>query len=148
MVPDQGQEIMAVCCLYATATFVEPGDIKKGLEMLTKVAVDCFVFTATQYASPIQRALKLDPASGVAHMWQPGQYTKRSQDLEPAFHDAGQFYWGRQLAWLSNRNLFEASTPLLVPRWRVQDIDTQEDWIRAELMHQTFKQQPRKDCNE
>ena len=131
---DQGKEIMAVCCLYATAPFAEPGDIKRGLDLLKNVPVDRFVFTATGYASPIQRALRMDPASGEAHMWHPEQFTKRSQDLEPAFHDAGQFYWGRPLAWLSNRNLFDASTPLLLPRWRVQDIDTPEDWIRAELM--------------
>ena len=145
---EQGQGIMAVCCLYATAPFVEPGDIKRGLELLGQVAVDRFVFTATEYASAIQRALQLDPASGKAHMWQPEQFTKRSQDLEPAFHDAGQFYWGRPMAWLSNRNLFETSTPLLLPRWRVQDIDTQEDWTRAELMRQAFAQQPHNYCNE
>jgi pseudaminic acid cytidylyltransferase len=144
---DQGKGIMAVCCLYATAPFTEPGDIQRGLKLLEQVAVDRFVFTATSYASPIQRALRLDPASGEVHMWQPEEFKKRSQDLEPAYHDAGQFYWGRPLAWLSNRNLFEASTPLLLPRWRVQDIDTEEDWIRAELMRQAFAQEPRNYCN-
>ena len=131
-----GYELTAVCCLYATAPFVEPADIKEGLKLLEQAAADRFVFTATAYASPIQRALRLDLASGEAHMWQQEQFSKRSQDLEPAYHDAGQFYWGRPQAWLQSGNLFEGSKPLLLPKWRVQDIDTQEDWIRAELLYE------------
>jgi len=73
-------------------------------------------------------------------MWQTEQFAKRSQDLEPAYHDAGQFYWGRPQAWLNSENLFEGSKSLVLPSWRVQDIDTQEDWIRAELMRQAFAQ--------
>ena len=131
-----GRELTAVCCLYATAPFVEPADIKEGLKLLDQAATDRFVFTATAYPSPIQRALRLDLASGEAHMWQPEQFSKRSQDLEPAYHDAGQFYWGRPQAWLHSENLFEGSKPLLLPRWRVQDIDTEEDWIMAELLYE------------
>jgi len=141
---DHGQELTAVCCLYATAPFVEPAEIRLGYELLERTALDRFVFTATAYASPIQRALRLDSASGEAHMWQPEQFRKRSQDLEPAYHDAGQFYWGRPQAWLNSCNLFEGSQSLLLPRWRVQDIDTEEDWIQAELMQQVSIQQIRK----
>ena len=65
----------------------------------------------------------------------PQNYPKRSQDLEETYHDAGQFYIGSKNAWLYNDNLFENGSPLLLPRWRVQDIDTVEDWIRAENMH-------------
>jgi N-acylneuraminate cytidylyltransferase len=133
---EHGQEFTAVCCLYATAPFVEPADIRQGLDLLAQVATDRFVFTATAYASPIQRALRLDPASGEAQMLQPEQFSQRSQDLEPAYHDAGQFYWGRPRAWLQSVNLFEGSKPLVLPRWRVQDIDTQDDWRRAELLHE------------
>ena len=140
---DQGHEIAAVCCLYATAPFVEPADIKIGLGLLEQASADRFVFTATSYASPIQRALRLDPASGESHMLQPEQFIKRSQDLEPAYHDAGQFYWGRPHAWLHSENLFEGSKPLLLPRWRVQDIDSEGDWIQAELMNQALAQ---RDC--
>ena len=100
--------------------------------MLHHAADDRFVFTATSYASPIQRSLRIDPLTGLAHMQLPETFTIRSQDLEPSFHDAGQFYWGRPQAWLSSENLFESSKPLLLPRWRVQDIDTLEDWTMAE----------------
>ncbi len=131
---DHAHVFTAVCCLYATAPFVRPADIKKGLDLLEQCATDRFVFTATAYASPIQRALRIDLASGEAHMWQPEHFSMRSQDLEPAFHDAGQFYWGRSNAWLHLESPFEGSKPLLLPRWRVQDIDTEDDWIQAELM--------------
>ena len=131
---DLDQELTAVCCLYATAPLIVPTDIQQGLELLTNVPAGRFVFAATDYASPIQRALRLDAASGEAHMLQPEQFGKRSQDLEPAYHDAGQFYWGRPEAWLQSRNLFEGSHALILPRWRVHDIDTEEDWIQAELM--------------
>jgi len=137
---DLGVETTAVCCLYATAPFIDPTDIQQGLELLTNAAADRFVFAATAYASPIQRALRLDAVSGEAHMLQPEQFGKRSQDLEPAYHDAGQFYWGRPQAWLQSRNLFEGSQPLILPRWRVQDIDTEEDWIQAELMRRIMPQ--------
>jgi len=137
-------ELKAVCCLYATAPFVEAADIKEGLKLLEQAAADRFVFTVTAYPSPIQRALRLDLASGEAHMWQPEQFNKRSQDLEPAYHDAGQFYWGRPQAWLHSDNLFESSKPLLLPRWRVQDIDQEDDWIQAELMHQALAHQDHK----
>lgn len=132
----QGAKANAVCCLYATAPFVQAAELRQGRELLNAVAHDRFVFTATSYASPIQRALKLDPLGGEAHMWQPELFNQRCQDLEAAYHDAGQFYWGRPLAWLTVSNLFEGSRPLLLPRWRVQDIDTPDDWHRAELMHQ------------
>ncbi|MFM8275846.1 MAG: pseudaminic acid cytidylyltransferase [Cyanobium sp.] len=140
---DRDQELTAVCCLYATAPFVEPADIRQGLALLDQVSADRFVFTATDYPSPIQRALHLDLDSGMAHMWNPEQFSKRSQDLENAYHDAGQFYWGRPQAWLKSSNLFEGSRPLLLPRWRVHDIDTADDWKHAELMRQTFSQEAR-----
>ncbi|QNG28270.1 pseudaminic acid cytidylyltransferase [Synechococcus sp. HK01-R] len=131
---NQGLNLDSVCCLYATAPFVDSGDIAKGRELLNTALPDRFVFSATTYSSPIQRALRLDPLTGQAHMWHPDQFFRRSQDLEPAYHDAGQFYWGRAHAWLQVSNLFEGSVPLLLPRWRVQDIDTRDDWTQAELM--------------
>lgn len=134
----EGHDLKEVCCLYATAPFVDPSEIRLGYELLMRVPVNRFVFTATAYASPIQRALRLDSESGVVHMCQPEQFCKRSQDLEPAYHDAGQFYWGRPAAWLESVNLFEAAKPLVLPRWRVQDIDTEDDWLRAELMRRAL----------
>ena len=68
-------------------------------------------------------------------MFNPELYAVRSQDLEDAYYDAGQFYWGRHEAWLSGTPIFSSgAVPFVVPRYRVQDIDTEEDWQYAELM--------------
>lgn len=122
-----------VCCLYATAPFVEASDLRQALKVLESTGTD-YTFSVTNYAFPIQRAIRITSAQRV-EMFQPAQFNTRSQDLEEAYHDAGQFYWGRAEAWLMNKPLFsENSTPFRLPRHRVQDIDTPEDWQRAELM--------------
>ena len=65
----------------------------------------------------------------------PAEFNTRSQDLEETFHDAGQFYWGKSDAWMKNKEFFqEHSSPILIPRYKVQDIDNEEDWERAERM--------------
>lgn len=124
-----------VCCLYATAPFVSGVDIRRGMKMLAGAGPDQFVFTATNYASPIQRALLIDNESKISQMREPDSYEKRSQDLVRTYHDAAQFYWGRPRAWRGMKNMFNGSKALILPRWRVQDIDTEEDWRQAELMH-------------
>jgi N-acylneuraminate cytidylyltransferase len=135
---NQNLELGAVCCLYATAPFVQSADLRQGLDLLRETPSDRFVFTATTYAYPIQRALKINPRSGQVQMWQPANFRKRSQDLEQAYHDAGQFYWATPSAWLTAGNLFEGSQALVLPRWRVQDVDTEDDWLHAELMHKAL----------
>ncbi len=123
----------ALCCLYATAPFVQTSDIRRGLEMLESADID-YAFSVTSYAFPIQRALRITPENRTG-MFTPEAFNTRSQDLEEAFHDAGQFYWGRVAAWRAEKPIFDAnSAPVILPRARVQDIDTPEDWQRAELM--------------
>jgi pseudaminic acid cytidylyltransferase len=121
------------CCIYATAPFISAQDLKRGLHVLTEGSSD-FAFSVTSYAFPIQRAIKLSK-DGRVEMFQPEHFNTRSQDLVEAYHDAGQFYWGRPEAWLAGKPIFTlASSPVILPRSRVQDIDTLEDWARAELM--------------
>ena len=129
----QGWKIDAACCIYATAPFVRPADIKKSLDLLNS-GDWAYSFTATDYAAPIFRSFKMTSLGGV-EMFYPEYFTTRSQDLPSAFHDAGQFYWGRPAAWLEGKIFFAPhSKPLTIPRWRVQDIDSAEDWIRAEMI--------------
>ena len=128
----------AICCLYATAPFVRSEDIKAAFQLLSKCSTSQFVITATRFASPIQRALRLDPANGQVFMYQPYHSRTRTQDLEVSFHDAGQFYLGSREAWLKSSSLLEGSKPLILPKWRVQDIDNEEDWLRAELMFKSM----------
>jgi pseudaminic acid cytidylyltransferase len=129
----QGQTSAQVCCLYATAPFVSVEDLQRGLTVLTETSCD-YAFSVASYAFPIQRAIRITN-TGHVEMFNPEHFNTRSQDLEEAYHDAGQFYWGRAEAWLEERMIFgPASVPVLLPRHRVQDIDTPEDWERAEWM--------------
>lgn len=129
----QGLPVQHACCLYATAPFVRADDLQRALEKLEKTEVD-YVFSATTFPFPIQRAIRLNQ-EGCVSMFYPEHALTRSQDLEEAFHDAGQFYWGKASAWLNGQPIFGPTSRLhLLPRFRVQDIDTPEDWYRAELM--------------
>jgi len=122
-----------VCCIYPTAPFVTTTDLQCGLKKLEDFQTD-FAFSVTRYAFPIQRAIKLT-CTGRVEMFQPEHFNTRSQDLAEAYHDAGQFYWGKADAWCSGKTLFSSgSVPVVLPRYRVQDIDTPEDWERAEWM--------------
>lgn len=122
-----------VCCIYPTAPFLTTQDLQRGLDVLNTAKSE-YAFTVTSYPFPIQRAVKVTQSGRLA-MFQPGHFKTRSQDLEEAFHDAGQFYWGRSGAFLRELPLFSKdAAPVMMPRHRVQDIDTLEDWHRAELM--------------
>lgn len=135
-----GQTVTDACCLYATAPFVRVEDLRHGLKLLQEQDCD-YVFSVTSYAFPIQRAVRIN-AQGRVVMFSPEHFNTRSQDLEDAFHDAGQFYWGRAEAWLQGRQIFNpGSLPVLLPRHRVQDIDTPEDWIRAEWLFKAMQAQ-------
>ena len=127
-----------VCCLYATAPFLDPRDLQRGLQELEKGHHD-YVFSVTTYAFPIQRALRIAATGGI-EMFEPENFNTRSQDLEEAFHDAGQFYWGVANAWLGSTTIFgPGALPIVIPRSRVQDIDTFEDWERAEYMFESMQ---------
>lgn len=128
-----------VCCIYATAPFIQSPDIRDAFNQLVNSESD-YVFPITTYPFPIQRSVKI-LKSGKLQMFSPEHFNTRSQDLEEAYHDAGQFYWGRAQAFASEKPIFsEASSPLIIPRYRVQDIDTSEDWIMAELMFKALKE--------
>lgn len=136
----QGQTPAQVCCLYATAPFVSIDDLRRGLAVLTETGSD-YAFSVTSYAFPIQRAIRINE-TGRVEMFNSGHFNTRSQDLEEAYHDAGQFYWGRADAWLQGRMIFSpAAAPVMLPRHRVQDIDTPEDWTRAEWMFKALQAQ-------
>ncbi len=122
-----------VCCIYATAVFVTGADLQRGLAVLRDHGVR-YAFTVSRFSSPIQRALRIT-RHGRVEMFHPEQANTRSQDLEPAYHDAGQFYWGTAAAWLAGDPLFSSeSAPIVMPDERAQDIDTPEDWSRAEAL--------------
>ena len=88
---NQGMELEAVCCVYATNPFLQVDDIKQGLEKLQQGDWS-YAFSVTEYAAPIFRAFQRTEAGGV-EMFFPENYHQRSQDLPKALHDAAQFYW-------------------------------------------------------
>lgn len=122
-----------VCCLYATAPFVRAGDLSDGYALLKRSDAG-FALPVTSFPFPIQRAVRRH-GDGRIEMFHPEYAVARSQDLEKAWHDVGQFYWGRRAAWFGDVPLIgPASVTLPLPRYRVQDIDTPEDWRRAEAL--------------
>jgi len=128
-----------VCCLYATAPFVSSQSILESYQLL-KASDANYCFSVTEYNFPIQRALKILPSNRVS-MFQPAEFNTRSQDLETAYHDAGQFYWGSAGAFLKQEVIFsENAIPYIIPHYLVQDIDSPNDWIQAEKMYQLLKQ--------
>ncbi|MDO6459538.1 pseudaminic acid cytidylyltransferase [Granulosicoccaceae sp. 1_MG-2023] len=121
-----------VCCIYATAPFLQADDLRCGLEAMQDETVE-YALSVTSYPYPIQRALRID--QGEVSMFNPEHYNTRTQDLTPAYHDAAQFVWGRREAWLAGKAVFASRTrPVILPPGRVQDIDTVEDWQHAEWL--------------
>ncbi len=127
-----------VCCLYATAPFISPQYLQEGYTLIKSEELD-YVFSATSFAFPIQRAIKIT-TQGTIEMFQPEYFNHRSQDLIEAYHDAGQFYWGTSEAFINRKPFFSPrSKAVLLPRKYVQDIDTQEDWELAEALFKVLK---------
>ena len=136
---DNNNYIENVCCLYATAPFIKSKIISKAYQQLKNSSAD-YCFSVTSFAFPIQRAIRIVQDNKV-DMFYPEHFNTRSQDLEEACHDAGQFYWGKAQAFKAELPLFsEVATPYDLPRYLVQDIDTMEDWIRAEAMHKVLQE--------
>lgn len=140
---ENGSPAEIVCCLYATAPFIQAEFLRKGYERLLTSGKK-YAFSVTSFSFPIQRAVRIRP-DGALEAFYPECIPLRSQDLEEAFHDAGQFYWGKAQAFLDGIPLFSPeAAPVVLPRYLVQDIDTLEDWKRAELMYRVL--QEKKSC--
>jgi pseudaminic acid cytidylyltransferase len=140
---NQGESYGFVCTIYATAPFLQEKYIIEGFEKL-KNSTARNAFSCTSMPFPIQRTFKITPNHRCEMFW-PENFTKRSQDLEEAYQDAGQFYW-TNLSVSSNDNIFgQSSIPIVLPRYLVQDIDTLEDWERAEIMYEVLQRQKAKE---
>lgn len=130
---NQGIDVSAVCCIYATAPLIQAEDIKKGSEILETERWD-YVFSASVLDPQVFRSFVVNEQLGVEMIF-PQYFTTRTQDLPVAMQDAAQFYWGKPSAWMSNKRIFDKySTCVNIPSWRVQDIDNQDDWIKSEMI--------------
>lgn len=132
---ENGEKISSACCIYATAPFLKPLILQEAFKVFKESKKD-YVFSATSFAYPIFRALKKN-----CEMFFPDFRSSRSQDLEEAYHDAGQFYFGKSKAWVEKRAIFTNSSKMFkLPRYLVHDIDTLEDWEEAEIFYEVLNE--------
>ncbi|MAU59464.1 MAG: pseudaminic acid cytidylyltransferase [Parvibaculum sp.] len=126
-----------ICCIYATAVFVDGEVLKRGFHEMRAAGTD-YAVSVTPYAAPIERALRVTPKGRLAAVNLEAM-AKRSQDIEETYHDAAQFYWGSPQAFAATQaERIARAVPVILPRYRVQDIDTEDDWMRAELMYRAL----------
>ena len=127
------------CCIYPTAPFVKPSLLQKAYSKLIQEKLDT-VFPVLPFSFPIQRALKINKTNRI-EMFQPQFLTTRSQDLEPAFHDSGQFYWFHTKKLLTEKKLWTDNTGVVpLSELEAHDIDTIADWKVAEFKYKIMLQ--------
>lgn len=128
-----GKEFDYICILYPTALFVTPDKLQLAFKKLTEKGYDS-VFPLIRYSTAIQRALRWD--NGKVEMIHPEHVNSRTQDLEPSFFDAGQFYWIQPDAILEKKKLWtDNSGAILLSELEAQDIDAPDDWELAEFKY-------------
>lgn len=136
---DLGMATELACCIYPGVPMIEAKDLATARESLEQSGAH-YAFPIAPFPAAIQRALRRNPETGRASPFNPENVNVRTQDLEPAYFDAGQFYWGRRQAWLDGLNIHANGTTIVLPEWRVVDIDTPDDWARAELLYRALVQ--------
>jgi pseudaminic acid cytidylyltransferase len=134
---DLGWDVDLACCIYPGVPLIDAGDIGAARDMLIANDSAGYVFPVAPFPSAIQRALKRADDGRVAP-FNPEHVATRTQDLEPGYYDAGQFYWGAADTWLSGANIHANGRAIVLPEWRVVDIDTPDDWERAERLYRAF----------
>ncbi|MEO6348150.1 MAG: pseudaminic acid cytidylyltransferase [Aquaticitalea sp.] len=128
------------CCIYPTAPFTTPEQLKKFYDFLTSSKFDC-VFPILKYSYPIQRGLRVNDTNQM-QMISPENLVTRSQDLESSYHDAGQFYWFDVEKLMSYKQLWTDNTGALeIREMEAHDIDHIEDWEVAEFKYQMLQKQ-------
>lgn len=134
----QREEFEYCCCIYPTAPFVTAGKLRLGHDLLLKTGADT-ALPVVRFSYPIQRALKIE-GNRLGMIW-PEHLNSRSQDLMPAYHDSGQFYFFRVERFMATQKLFGSDTvPIELLETEVQDIDTEEDWKIAEMKYRLMQQ--------
>lgn len=127
----QGESFEYACCIYPTAPFVTAGKLSTAFNFLAENNADS-VIPVTKFSFPIWRSFKMEEGK-VSYNW-PEFAPKRSQDLPPAYHDCGQFYFFKtSMFWQTGKIVTDNTFGLEVPETEVQDIDNEEDWKLAEI---------------
>ncbi len=130
----QGAKFDIACCIYPTAVFVTAENLKKAMELFLKTNADSLI-PVVKFSYPIQRSLRI--TDGLLEFIYPENLNKRSQDLETAYHDCGQFYFFKPSSLFSKNSIFTSrSVPFELNDYEVQDIDDENDWRLAEIKYQ------------
>lgn len=132
-----GWNIDYACCIYPCVPFLQITDLTDALALMEESNAH-FAYPVTDYAHPIERAMRR-LSTGKMELFKPEHELTRTQDLEKSYHDTGQFYWGKASVWKARMKMHTAGVGLIVPNWRVVDIDNLEDWKRAEVLYEVFK---------
>lgn len=128
------QNFQYLCCIYPTAPFVTSKKLKAAMDMLITKNANAVV-PIVPFSYPIQRSLKIE--NEFAEMLWPENYTARSQDLMPVYHDCGQFYCLKTESLFDKPILYpEKTIPFIISELEMQDIDSETDWKLAELKFQ------------
>ena len=131
---NEGCQFDYACCVYPPNPFLQISDLKKGFNKIKSKKFN-YVFSATTYKFPFFRSFTHSYKKGIKMIFKKN-LEKRSQDLKQIMCDAGQFYWANKVTWLKMKTIFAKSSDIIkVPEWRYHDIDTPDDWKRAELMY-------------
>lgn len=138
MMRDYSIQDLNVCCIYPVNPFIEATDLINGLNILNSDETTNYIIPVARYSYPIQRAIEINRNNKIK-MLNPEHLMTRTQDLSDSYHDAGQWYWGKATAWVGREKLLDNASALVLPNWRVLDIDTEEDWRRAELLYRLLK---------
>ncbi len=135
---DCGYFVEFACCIYATVPMIHVSDLIKGFDLI-KTGNWKSVIAATKYSYPVFRSFEKLPNGGLKMIF-PEHYNSRSQDLPDVYHDAGQFYWAKSQVWKNKPASFsENNTIIELPNYLVQDIDTLDDWYKAEKIYESYK---------
>ena len=135
---DIGWEFEKVCCIFPCVPLLKSADLLKALEIMQQADAD-YAFAVSEFPSRIQRALRRE-ANGAMQAFFPEHTATRTQDLEAAYFDVGQFYWGKQQAWLAGTSPLHGGQACMIEPWRAVDIDTPADWQRAEQLFAVLRQ--------
>lgn len=132
-----GWDIEYACCIYPCVPFLRISDLVDAFALMRESDAP-FAYPVTDYAHPIQRAMRR-LSTGHMQLFEPEHELTRTQDLERSYHDTGQFYWGKVGAWKAHMKMHTAGVGMVVPNWRIVDVDSADDWKRAELLYEVLK---------
>lgn len=128
-----GEHFENCCCIYPCAPFVTEKKLSQSYEKMLQCGFDT-VFPVVAYSTPIQRAFAVRGEK--ISMFYQEHLNTRSQDLEKAYYDAGQFYWFKTDTILLQKRILTQNTGcIFLGQNEVQDIDNEEDWNIAEMKY-------------